>query len=255
MNTKYMRVAAHRGFSEKYPENTMEAFRAAIEIGADEIETDVRVTADGELVLIHDDDVSRTTDGTGKVSEMTRAELKKLCAGVKKGAEFADARIPTLRELLEICKDHPTLTLDIELKEYPTEGRESLAYEVCDKTLAMLDEYGFTKRCVINSWNGKLNEYVRAKYGDKYRQHVYYPQEYLGECTVDPYSYAYCACLFTENPEAFDYLRSRGVEPWVGAGVNNEEKLDRAIANGACTVTCNNVDEILALLKAKGLHK
>ena len=255
MNTKYMRVAAHRGFSEKYPENTMEAFRAAIEIGADEIETDVRVTADGELVLIHDDDVSRTTDGTGKVSEMTLAELKKLCAGVKNGAEFADTRIPTLRELLEICKDHPTLTLDIELKEYPTEGRESLAYEVCDKTLAMLDEYGFTKRCVINSWNGKLNEYVRAKYGDKYRQHVYYPQEYLGECTVDPYSYAYCACLFTENPEAFDYLRSRGVEPWVGAGVNNEEKLDRAIANGACTVTCNNVDEILALLKAKGLHK
>ena len=67
MGSKYMRVAAHRGFSEKYPENTMEAFRAAIELDVDEIETDVRVTADGELVLIHDETVNRTTDGTGKV--------------------------------------------------------------------------------------------------------------------------------------------------------------------------------------------
>lgn len=255
MDTKYMRVAAHRGFSEKYPENTMEAFRAAIDAGVDEIETDVRMSADGELVLIHDDNVSRTTDGTGKVCEMTLAELKKLDAGVKKGKEFAGARIPTLRELLELCKEHPTLTLDIELKEYPTEGREELAYEACDRALAMLEEYGFAKRCVINSWNGKLNEYVHEKYGDKYRQHVYYPQEYLGECTVDPYSYAYCACLFTNNPEAYDYLRSRGVEPWVGAGVKDEETLDKAIANGACAVTCNNVDEILYLLRKKRMHK
>lgn len=253
--TKTMRVAAHRGFSEKYPENTMAAFRAAIEAGVDEIETDVRVTADGELVLIHDEMADRTTDGTGKICEMTLEELKKLDAGVKKGAEFAGERIPTLRELMELVKDHPTLTLDIELKEYPTEGREALAYDVCDRALAMLDEYGFTERCVINSWNGKLNEYVHEKYGKKYRQHVYYPEEYLGKCTVDPYSYAYCACLFTNNPEPYDYLRSRGVQPWVGAGVKDEVTLDKAIANGACAVTCNNPDEILALLRKKGLHK
>ena len=255
MSTKYMRVAAHRGFSEKYPENTMEAFRAALEIGADEIETDVRVTADGELVLMHDERVDRTTDGTGKVCEMTLEELKKLDAGVKKSAEFAGARIPTLRELLELCKSHPTLTLDIELKEYPTEGREALAFDVCDRALAMLDEYGFTERCVVNSFSGKLNEYVRGKYGAKYRQHVFYPETLLGECTVDPYSYAYCACLFTNTPEAYDYLRSRGVQPWVGAGVNDEEKLDIAIENGAVAITCNNVDEILALLRKKGLHE
>ncbi|MBQ8448281.1 MAG: glycerophosphodiester phosphodiesterase [Clostridia bacterium] len=254
MSTKYMRVAAHRGFSEKYPENTMEAFRAALDAGVDEIETDVRMSADGELVLIHDECVDRTTCGTGKVCEYTLAELKGLDAGVKKGAEFAGARIPTLRELLELCKGYPALTLDIELKEYPTEGREARAYEACDKALAMLDEYGFTERCVINSWNGKLNEYVHEKYGAKYKQHVYYPQEYLGECKIDPYSYAHCACLFTNNPKAYDYLRLRGVEPWVGAGVKDEETLDKAIANGACAVTCNNPDVILALLRAKGLH-
>ncbi len=248
-------VAAHRGFSEKYPENTMSAFRAALDVGVDEIETDVRVTADGELVLIHDEAVDRTTDGTGKVCELTLAELKKLDAGAKKGAEFAGSRIPTLRELMELVKDHPTLTLDIELKEYPTEGREALAYDVCDRTLAMIDEYGFSDRIVVNSFSGKLNEYVHKKYGDKYRQHVFYPQDLLGECTVDPYSYAYCACLFTNNPEAYDYLRSRGVQPWVGAGVKDEETLDKAIANGACAVTCNNPDVILNLLREKGFHK
>ena len=64
-------VAAHRGFSEKYPENTMEAFRAAVELGVDQIETDVRITADGELVLHHDATLDRTTTGTGLVKDHT----------------------------------------------------------------------------------------------------------------------------------------------------------------------------------------
>jgi glycerophosphoryl diester phosphodiesterase len=185
---------------------------------------------------------------------MTLAELKKLDAGVKKSEMFAGARVPTLRELLELARDSGNITLDIELKEYPDEGREELAYDVCDRVLAMIDEYGFTGRCVINSWNGKLNEYVRGKYGDKYKQHVYYPEELLGECTVDPYSYAYCACLFTNNPEAYDYLRERGVQPWVGASVRNAETVEAVIEQGAYLITCNNPDEILALLRERGYH-
>ena len=248
-------VAAHRGLCARYPENTMEAFRAAVEVGVDQIELDVRITKDGEAVIIHDDTVDRTANGSGKVIDMTLAELRELDFGIKKDPSFAGARIPTFREFMDFIKDHPTMTVDVELKEYPTEGREAIAFEVCDKVIDVVEEYGFTERVVINSFSGKLNEYVRAKYGEKYRQHVFYPESLLGKCTVDPYSYAYCACLFTENPEAFEYLRSRGVQPWVGAGVNNEEKLDRAIANGACAITCNNADEILALLRKKGLHE
>ena len=73
-------VAAHRGWSTVYPENTMEAFRAAIDLGVDQIETDVRVTRDGELVLIHDETVDRTTNGSGRVIDMTLSELKALDA-------------------------------------------------------------------------------------------------------------------------------------------------------------------------------
>jgi len=75
---KNIYVAAHRGWSEKYPENTMTAFRKAIEIGVDQIETDIRITKDGELVCIHDETVDRTTNGSGRVCDFTLAELREL---------------------------------------------------------------------------------------------------------------------------------------------------------------------------------
>ena len=162
---KNIYVAAHRGWCEEYPENTMEAFKAAADLGVDQIETDVRITADGELVLIHDETVSRTTDGTGKVCELTLAQLKELDAGVKKDEKFRGVRIPTLIEFMELVKDYPDITIDLELKEYPTEGREDIAFSVCDRVLEIVDKYGFTDRCVINSFSGKLNESVYKKYG------------------------------------------------------------------------------------------
>ena len=110
-------VAAHRGFSENYPENTMSAFRAAIALGVDQIETDVRITKDGELVLIHDAYVDRTSNGTGVVHDMTYAELMELDFGAWKGEEFRGEKIVTLREFMELVKDLPEMTLDIELKE------------------------------------------------------------------------------------------------------------------------------------------
>ena len=262
-STKNIWVAAHRGWCSKYPENTMEAFRAAVELGVDQIELDVRVTRDGELVIIHDATVDRTTNGTGKVCDKLLSELKALDAGSHKGAEFKGAKIPTFREFMEYIKDHPTMTVDIELKEYPTEGREALAYEVCDRILAMVDEYGFTDRVVINSFSGKLNEYVNDQYGNKYRQHVFYPISHLGTVTRDPYEYAYCCCMFKTTyseinmPEKmeFDRMAARGVEPWVGASVKDEAGVDMAIANGATLITCNNPDAVLELLRQKGYHK
>ena len=255
-------VAAHRGWRTKYPENTLEAFRAAEVLGVDQLELDIRVTKDNELVIIHDATVDRTTNGTGLVCEKTLAELKALDAGIFKGEEFAGCRIPTVIEFMEFIKDNKTITLDVELKEYPTEGREALAYDVCDRVLKIIDDYGYTDRVVINTWSGKLNEYIYKKYGKKYRQHVYFPQYHLGECTIDPYSYAYCCCMFkTEEgkrmapKEEFDNMAARGVQPWAGAGVKTEELVDEAIANGAYLITCDNPDEILGFLRAKGYHR
>ena len=252
-------VAAHRGWSAKYPENTMLAFREAAELGVDQIETDIRITKDGELVLMHDAAVDRTTNGTGLVRELTLAEIRALDAGSWKGAEFTGLQVPTFKEFMDYMATLPDMTVDFELKEYPVDGRDEIAYEVCDRVLKLVDEYGFTDRCVINTFNAKLHEYIRDKYGDKYRQHVYFPLRYMGEIHVDPYSYGYCCCMFGEDimatQQEFDAMAARGVQPWAGAGVKNAEGVDMAIRRGTTLITCNNVDEILELLRQRGYHK
>ena len=88
-------IIAHRGLDNSYPENTLIAFKAALESGM-AVEIDVRSTADEELVVLHDDTVDRTTDGSGSVAKMNLAELKQLDAGGWKGIEFSGECIPTL---------------------------------------------------------------------------------------------------------------------------------------------------------------
>lgn len=241
-------VAAHRGWSAAYPENTLAAFRAAMDAGADQIETDVRVTADGALVLIHDATVDRTTGGTGLVCEMTLDQLRQLDAG-------DGQRIPTLEEFFELICDHPTLTIDLELKEYPEFVDPAVAFDVCDRVIAMTEAYGFGDRCVINSFSGGLNDYVFRKYGGKYRQHVFYPRERLHGGELDPYSYAYCCCMPKEpDPAEYAYIASRGVQPWAGASVKDAASLDAVLPCKPCLITCNDPALILRLLRERGLH-
>ncbi len=98
-------IIAHRGFSSSFPENTAIAFEKAIELGVECIEFDVYLTRDGHLVVIHDGTVDRTTDGTGRVGELTLAEIKCLDAGTWFAPEFAGERIMTLAETLDLIGD------------------------------------------------------------------------------------------------------------------------------------------------------
>lgn len=110
-------IIAHRGLDETYPENTLIAFKAALEKGM-AIEIDVRGTSDEELLVLHDDTVDRTTDGEGRVAQMTLAEVQALDAGSWWGEEFAGERIPTLYETFDVVKEYGTAetTLIIEMK-------------------------------------------------------------------------------------------------------------------------------------------
>jgi glycerophosphoryl diester phosphodiesterase len=96
---------AHRGHSIAYPENTLEAYRKAIELGVEMIECDVNITRDGKLVMIHDSTLDRTTNGTGRVSESTWEEIQMLDAGGKFKPEFAGVRIPSTEETLLLYKE------------------------------------------------------------------------------------------------------------------------------------------------------
>lgn len=108
-------ICAHRGAMVTHPENTITAFSEAIRLGAHMIEFDVRRSADGYLVVIHDATVDRTTNGTGPVSGKTLAELKSLDAGSWKGPQFAGERIPTLTEALAVMPNSIWLNVHIYL--------------------------------------------------------------------------------------------------------------------------------------------
>ena len=123
-----MLVAAHRGDSYNCFENTMDAFHAAAEAGVDMIETDVRMTKDGVLVLMHDADIDRTTDGAGLVADMTYEELTRYNAG----GRYVPAGIPTLEEFLQFLSRHEIL-LNLESKEYAQEENLECCHQCIDR--------------------------------------------------------------------------------------------------------------------------
>jgi glycerophosphoryl diester phosphodiesterase len=96
---------AHRGHSIAYPENTLEAYRKAIELGVEMIECDVNIARDGQLVMMHDSTLDRTTSGTGQVSAATWEEIRRLDAGGKFKPEFAGVRAPSAEETLLLYKE------------------------------------------------------------------------------------------------------------------------------------------------------
>src|SRR5271155_3460845 len=118
-----MLLIAHRGASGHAPENTLAAFRKAVALGVAFIETDLQLARDTRLVAIHDDTVNRTTNGQGKVHDMTLDEVRKLDAGSWFGSEFTGERIPALEEILDFAKKHDVVFY-LELKPGGSWGGE-----------------------------------------------------------------------------------------------------------------------------------
>jgi glycerophosphoryl diester phosphodiesterase len=96
-------VVSHRGEHLAHPENTLPAFQAAIDAGADYFELDVRTTSDGKLVLMHDGTLNRTTNGTGRVRDLTFDQIRALDAGIKFNPQFAGTKVPTFEEALNLA--------------------------------------------------------------------------------------------------------------------------------------------------------
>lgn len=140
------KIFAHRGYSGKYPENTMIAFKKALECGVDGIELDIQLTKDGEVVIIHDETIDRTTTGKGFVIDYTYEELEKFDASFK----FKDLgfnKIPTLREYFQLVKDYDIVT-NVELK---TGINEYLGIE--EKVWELIKEYNLEEKVIISSFN------------------------------------------------------------------------------------------------------
>ncbi len=136
-------IIGHRGDSAHAPENTVAAIRQAFDAGADAVEVDVAQTADGHLVLLHDATVDRTTDGTGKLADLTLDRVRALDAGSWKDARYAGERVPTFGEALQAATERGLLLLDLK-----AEGLlESIAAEVRAKEM--------TDRVLLCCWSAR----------------------------------------------------------------------------------------------------
>ena len=142
-----MKVMAHRGYSGAYPENTMLAFRKAAELGTDGIELDVHETKDGVLVVHHDERVDRTTDGTGRICDMSYEELRRFNAAKLWADRYAPEKVPAFEEYCEWAAGQ-TMFTNIEIKTdntyYP-----GIEHKVWD----MIVKYGLTERVLFSSFN------------------------------------------------------------------------------------------------------
>ncbi len=246
-----MTVAAHRGDSYNFYENTMTAFLEAISAGADMIETDVHLTKDNELILMHDHSAKRTAHLDRETKDMTLDEFMALNVG----NELHPEKVPLFEDLLKLCAEKGIM-VNIEIKEYYVEGNEERCFRCIDDTLALVEKYNMREKIVINSFDGAVLEYVYKKHGKKYMLHGFYPYSIMSNVTLNPDDYLYCACIFDDfKKEYFDYLIAKNIEPWIGASVTQIYRFEACAKFGAKLVTTNNPKDTITTLKELGLRK
>jgi glycerophosphoryl diester phosphodiesterase len=197
---------AHRGASGYYPENTMIAFEKAVEMGCTGIETDVQMTKDGVLVLIHDEMVNRTTDDVGLVKDFTYNELRRLDAGSWYSKEFMGAKIPSVDELLLFAGDKDII-INFEIKS------GIIYYEgIEEKLIDLIYKYNFQDRVIISSFNHysvvKCKEISKEiKTGLLYMEGLYKPEKYakfVGANALHPY-------YLTLNRDIINGIKEEGI--------------------------------------------
>ena len=229
---------AHRGASAYTPENTFSAFDKALSLGVDQVELDVHFSQDGHIVVIHDDNLDRTTNGSGPVSAHSLAQLRSLDAGSWFGAEYAGEGIRSLGEVLERYKGR--LYLHIEIKAQ-VEG-------LTQRTVDLIRGYGMVDSVSITSFQEPRLIEVRA-----YAPEI--PAGWLVRDWDDSFIRKskemnlamICPRADLVTPELVDRLHQDGflVRAW---GVSNEELMAQVVEAGADGMTVNFPDKLTAYL-------
>ena len=227
-------LLAHRGVVRHAPENTLPAFAASIALGLS-IELDVYQTSDESLVVIHDKTVDRTTNGTGEVTEMTLAEIRKLDAGSWFDRRFADEQVPTLEEVFKLIRERQRTPVSIGL------NMKVISPGIEEKIVVLVEKYDlFDQLFAFGQSSDSSRRFKRAN--PKLRTTVY-----LTDSEADQFAAALrdplADCLwvrFIPNVEAMEEARKLGKQVWLALhiGENRPDIWDEARANkvdGICT--------------------
>ena len=240
-------VIAHRGASALAPENTMAAFRLALEAKANIIELDVHLSKDDEVIVIHDNTVNRTTNGRGRVKDLSLEELKELDAGRWFARSFAGQRIPTLEEVLQLPVNSAKINIELKgnLKEYPL---------LPQKVVAVIQKCNAQKRSVITSFNTEYLEKINAlapvlEIGEIHYMH--FPHKW--NSNVKKYASEINPLWFFVTRSFVTKAHSRGirVHPWT---INNRFVVSRLLGLGIDGMITNDPDRLFQVLNKKGIR-
>lgn len=256
-------LSAHRGDRRCCPENTLPAFESSLEFGIEMVELDVRMSLDGELVVIHDRNTKRVTGHDGFTNEMTLEQLLTLDAGSCYSDRFKGTKIPTVTEFIRLVKDTDVL-INWEIKDYPHEVGEDFVNTATDKLIALIEENDLGERSMIDSFSDRTLEYIARKHPKKFTLHG---QGILG-CSKSndkaqmPRTEMYDWCCLWANPntkspldtpENFRYCIDNNILPCI-CMEDTMENYERALKLGCRMFTSNNIEIGDQLLKKLGVR-
>jgi glycerophosphoryl diester phosphodiesterase len=266
-NPKYVTVVAHRGDWRNHPENSLPAFQSCIEMGVDMIEIDLQRTKDGELILMHDRTVDRCTNGKGKISEMTYDEIQRLRLRPQHSASVTRNHIPTLEEVLNLCKGKILINID-------------KGYDYFQQVYELMEKTGTTNQVIIKS--GHSLEKIRKENGTVLSKVIYMPIVNLNSedaearidefITIHPIAVECCIDKYNQNVERLlQKLRDAGIKIWINsiwASLCDGHDDDRAVElgepneswgwildRGATLIQSDRPRELLQYLKKNKRHK
>ncbi len=238
-----MLIYGHRGYSAKYPENTLLSFQKAIEYGADGIELDVHLTKDGRIVVCHDETIDRTFNGKGLISEMTFEELRKY--------DSHGQKIPTLEEVFDLIG--PVFKINVELKTDVIDSDE-----LVEKTVKLIKTKN-PDRVLISSFNHKSISYAR-KLDQNLKLGFLFDETHIDKISdikkksVDLGIFSYNLPIYAKGLKELDdligFAKDKGIKIifWT---VNDKEEMEYAIEKEAYMVITNEVEYIQNILKER----
>ncbi len=172
-------IVAHRGASAVAPENTLTAFKRAVDDGADAIELDIRLTSDGEVIVFHDAQLRRTTNGKGKVEQLTLADLKRLSAGAWFDKSFFSETIPTLDEVLELLPRR--IGVNIEIKTDLQSRRHS---DIVQRCCSVIQKHRAESYVLISSFHHAFIKDVKQWLPSVATGLLFHPLKHVGRSAV-----------------------------------------------------------------------
>lgn len=247
-------VVAHRGFSGRAPENTMAAFTMALDAGVSMIELDVQLSADNNVVVIHDSTVDRTTNGEGSVSDYTLDELKKLDAGSWFDEKYKEERIPALEEALDLIA--PKAWVNIEIKATRI-IRKADTY-IADATVAVVRKMGLLERVLFSSFNHKLVNYIKELEDSAHTGVIFHPVMHFGRMPSALAKPAGAEVFICSKREATKRRIADAAKHniIIGVyGVENRQDIDRMLSLGIHVLVSDYPDRLIEGLQQYEVHK